>query len=357
MYRSTRAQILLISLLIYTLVFIPLLYKVSLCTVSSLEREKVRLEDLALPTEVSGYCSRASTVAIHEQSQHCSECAVWRKGTSKWFDDRYNSSTSPIWTIENRELEETVRRWWMKIQFSNNPERLPKIWDDLFQIIPFENPYKLGDPSRCLRCAIVGNSGNLRNSKYGKLIDGHDYVMRINQGITKGFEEDVGNRTTHRFIYPESFHEVKGETRFVLLAFKPLDLEWLISALTIGDVLRNYKLVDSSKNITRSMVQVYNPALMYHTSHSWTENHGRYPSTGMLVIAFAMQACDQINLFGYGATGRGNWDHYFDKPQPPHKEKMTDFRKTGVHDGGYEAIVIKKLEKIGKITVFRGSRS
>ncbi|XP_077983086.1 CMP-N-acetylneuraminate-beta-galactosamide-alpha-2,3-sialyltransferase 2-like [Glandiceps talaboti] len=245
----------------------------------------------------------------------------------------------------------------MKIQSSKNPERLPKILDDLFQIIPTDNPYKLGDPSRCLQCAVVGNSGNLRKSKYGKLIDGHDYVMRINHGITKGFEEDVGNRTTHQFMYPESFLEVKGETRMVLLVFKLLDLEWLLSALTYKDVLRTYKLAGTPMNINKTMVQVYNPALMNHTHHFFTERHGRYPSTGMLVLAFAMQACDHIDLFGYGATAKGNWDHYFVKPQPPHREKKTDFRITGVHDGEYEAKVIKKLEKIGKLTIFRGSRS
>ncbi|XP_009979200.1 PREDICTED: CMP-N-acetylneuraminate-beta-galactosamide-alpha-2,3-sialyltransferase 2-like [Tauraco erythrolophus] len=48
----------------------------------------------------------------------------------------------------------------------------------LFQLVPGEDPYRSRDPNRCRRCAVVGNSGNLRGSGYGPEIDGHDFVMR-----------------------------------------------------------------------------------------------------------------------------------------------------------------------------------
>ena len=48
----------------------------------------------------------------------------------------------------------------------------------LSQVIPGRSPYGTWDPGRCLRCAVVGNSGNLRGAGYGATIDKHNYVMR-----------------------------------------------------------------------------------------------------------------------------------------------------------------------------------
>ncbi|XP_057203013.1 alpha-N-acetylgalactosaminide alpha-2,6-sialyltransferase 2-like isoform X2 [Triplophysa rosa] len=48
----------------------------------------------------------------------------------------------------------------------------------------------------CVRCAVVGNGGILRGSGQGKVIDSHDYVFRVNAAIIKGFEDDVGTKTS-----------------------------------------------------------------------------------------------------------------------------------------------------------------
>jgi len=41
---------------------------------------------------------------------------------------------------------------------------------------------------------LIGSSGILRDSKLGKLIDKFDIVIRVNNAITYGFEEDVGTK-------------------------------------------------------------------------------------------------------------------------------------------------------------------
>eukprot|EP00241_Pyramimonas_parkeae_P002642 CAMPEP_0114241566 /NCGR_PEP_ID=MMETSP0058-20121206/9698_1 /TAXON_ID=36894 /ORGANISM="Pyramimonas parkeae, CCMP726" /LENGTH=452 /DNA_ID=CAMNT_0001354095 /DNA_START=138 /DNA_END=1496 /DNA_ORIENTATION=- len=49
-------------------------------------------------------------------------------------------------------------------------------------------------------CAIVGNSGLLKETSFGADIDAHDVVVRLNAAPTKGFERHVGKRTTVRVI-------------------------------------------------------------------------------------------------------------------------------------------------------------
>lgn len=57
----------------------------------------------------------------------------------------------------------------------------------------------------------------------------------------------------------------------------------------------------------------------------------------------------QVNVFGFGADSRGNWHHYWEQ-----NRYSGEFRKTGVHDADFEAQIIQRLAKAGKITVFPG---
>lgn len=61
--------------------------------------------------------------------------------------------------------------------------------------------------------------------------------FRINQAPTRGFEKDVGYRTTHHVMYPESAIDLSNDsTSLLLVPFKTLDLQWIISALSTGQI-------------------------------------------------------------------------------------------------------------------------
>jgi hypothetical protein len=49
-------------------------------------------------------------------------------------------------------------------------------------------------------CAIVGNSGMLRLTEFGRSIDSHDTVVRVNQAPTHGYSRRVGTKVTHRIF-------------------------------------------------------------------------------------------------------------------------------------------------------------
>ncbi|XP_033113532.1 CMP-N-acetylneuraminate-beta-galactosamide-alpha-2,3-sialyltransferase 2-like [Anneissia japonica] len=274
---------------------------------------------------------------------------LWVKGKSKWFDERFNGAISSVWTRDNIRQSPDVTNWWLKLQGSKNKD-VVGVMESAFKMIPDVDVYK--DRSTCRRCAVVGNSGNLRGSKYGSHIDAHDMVIRMNEAPVTNFEEDVGYRETHRLMYPESFFNIKPDVHFVLVSFKTLDVEWLVSAMTTGTIKRTWRPVKNLIKVNASLVQIYNPALMKQAHEVWNLKHGRYPSTGLLAIMFALHACDEVDVYGYGANKIGNWDHYW---QNDGGRGNSAFRKTGVHNSDVEKEIYTKLNSEGIITLHMGN--
>uniref|UniRef100_A0A4W3K2N2 CMP-N-acetylneuraminate-beta-galactosamide-alpha-2,3-sialyltransferase 2 n=1 Tax=Callorhinchus milii TaxID=7868 RepID=A0A4W3K2N2_CALMI len=270
----------------------------------------------------------------------CRTC-VAQPGTDSWFDERFNSSVEPLLSLSHCCC-------WQRLQSGRTT--VVKVTEWLLKAGATTNPYQgPPQPSRCRSCSVVGNSGNLRGSEYGKLIDSHDFVLRMNRAAIAGFEPDVGTRTTHHFMYPESARDLQPHVYLVLVPFKLLDLMWLSSALSSGHINVTYTRVKRYIKADRDKVLVIHPEFFKYVHENWTERHGRYPSTGLLTLVFALHLCDQVSVFGYGADIRGNWHHYWEK-----NRYAGAFRATGVHHAGFERQVITQLAIGGKIRLYPG---
>ncbi|KAM3928834.1 CMP-N-acetylneuraminate-beta-galactosamide-alpha-2,3-sialyltransferase 1 [Leptodactylus fuscus] len=278
----------------------------------------------------------------------CKTC-VSKTEVSPWFDERFNISFPPIMTKQNNMVSGSTYKWWMKLQDEKNPADLNKVIEELFNIIPGDSNVLDHNPSRCRTCAVVGNSGNLKGSEYGQDIDAHDFVLRMNQGPTAKYEKDVGNKTTHHFVYPESMRDLQEDVSMVLIPFKILDLQWVVSALTTGSISFTYAPVPRKIKVNKDKILVYHPEFMRYVNDRWLFNHGRYSSTGLLTVIFALHICDQVDLYGFGADSKGNWHHYWEN-----NASAGAFIKTGVHDGNFEAEILGNLTSIQKIRIFRG---
>uniref|UniRef100_A0A3Q2TQG4 CMP-N-acetylneuraminate-beta-galactosamide-alpha-2,3-sialyltransferase 1-like n=1 Tax=Fundulus heteroclitus TaxID=8078 RepID=A0A3Q2TQG4_FUNHE len=148
-------------------------------------------------------------------------------------------------------------------------------------------------------------------------------LFRMNSAKIKGYEEDVGTKTTHHVMYPESAVDLHNSTHLVLFPFKIMDLEWLIK------------------------VMVINPAFMKYSHESWLEKKGAYPSTGFMTFVFALHICDEVHVFGFGADSDGNWSHYFELLR---NKKL----KTGQHPGHHEYAVLEQLANEKIIKFYKG---
>ncbi|KAL7381393.1 hypothetical protein ABVT39_005051 [Epinephelus coioides] len=179
----------------------------------------------------------------------CSTCLV--EGDLR-FRERMTACPQPFLTNNLTVTEETFN-WWKRMQ-SRRPNftLFKSALEDVFDVVPrIPNVTVLEPrPDRCRSCAVVGNSGNLLGSHYGPLIDFHDIVIRINRGPTKGYEADVGTRTTHRVMYPESAVPLDNDTHFMMFPFKRSDFQWLINRLMPGCVCKKKAAIPMASNFS-----------------------------------------------------------------------------------------------------------
>ncbi|NXF09129.1 SIA4B sialyltransferase, partial [Smithornis capensis] len=280
---------------------------------------------------------------LHTPTVHCTT----RTNSSTWFQDRYEVAIGPLLTGTAHELSSDVVQWWLTLQGPTSGVRLQAIIQQLFTVLRAPTG-DVWDPSPCRTCAVVGNSGRLKGSSHGLLIDAHDWVLRMNRAKISGFELDVGMRTTHHFMYPESAVNLAPGVHLVLVPFKPLDLQWVTSAFSTGELTRTYTRVKQFIRADRNKVLILSPAFLKYIHDKWTRHQGRYPSTGFTALLFALHTCQQVSVFGFGADQEGNWHHYWEK-----NRWAGAFRRTRVHDADIEFSIIQRLADEGRISFYK----
>uniref|UniRef100_A0A8C1PHY8 CMP-N-acetylneuraminate-beta-galactosamide-alpha-2,3-sialyltransferase 1 n=1 Tax=Cyprinus carpio TaxID=7962 RepID=A0A8C1PHY8_CYPCA len=254
----------------------------------------------------------------------CDKCVTDLNDTD-WFFMRFNPTVPVMLNRRNGVLRSDVYRWWTGLQTEITKVNYTDVVDTLFSLFPDEEHYSDAGPDRCRTCAVVGNSGNLLGSHYGPLIDLHDFVIRINKGPTEGYEKDVGSKTTHRILYPESAVDVDNSTHLILLPFKIKDMRWLISAFTTKHITR-------SVNVLIVLVMIIHPGFIKYC----------ILSTGVLICL----SLTQVKVFAFGAKSDGTWHHYFDT-------SLTHFSR-GSHGGDFENKTMNELLMLNKVSIHKG---
>uniref|UniRef100_A0A8D0L2J3 CMP-N-acetylneuraminate-beta-1,4-galactoside alpha-2,3-sialyltransferase n=1 Tax=Sphenodon punctatus TaxID=8508 RepID=A0A8D0L2J3_SPHPU len=208
----------------------------------------------------------------------------------------------------------------------------------------------------CRRCIIVGNGGVLANKSLGLKIDEYDVVVRLNSAPVKGFEKDVGGKTTLRITYPEGaiqkLEQYEKDSLFVLAGFKWQDFKWLKYIVYKEKVSASdgfWKSVATRVPREPHEIRILNPYFIQEAAFSFIGlpfnnglmGRGNIPTLGSVAITMALHNCDEVAVagFGYDMNLPNAPLHYYESI------KMSAIKESWTHNIQREKEFLRKLVK------------
>lgn len=213
------------------------------------------------------------------------------------------------------------------------------------KIPKYEGPKKILTPNvpRFKSLSVVANSGKLKNSNLGDKIDQSAGVVRMNAAPVEGYEKDVGEKTTFRFI---NGLLQKGKT----LDYIDTPRKWL-------ETLENESLIfmplgERSRNKAKNMLDNSNDVYIFkkefknYINKTVKNKLGKVPSTGILSTLFAKHVSKEVHLYGFG--------FHQEELENRHYWEDWDDSHNSSHNWDVEKDFLKKLEKKNKnITIHK----
>uniref|UniRef100_A0A452HHJ2 alpha-N-acetylgalactosaminide alpha-2,6-sialyltransferase n=1 Tax=Gopherus agassizii TaxID=38772 RepID=A0A452HHJ2_9SAUR len=227
-------------------------------------------------------------------------------------------------------------------------------------------------PEGCIRCAVVGNGGILNGSRQGMEIDAHDFVFRLNGAVIKGFEDDVGTKTS---FYGFTVNTMKNsliaygeygftqipqskDLRYIFIPSDIRDYVMLKSAILGSRVQEGYDKGDDPRTYfgpeasAKKFKLLHSDFIHYLTvrflrSEIINTQYGYLYITGALMLLTALHTCDQVSAYGFITDNYRKFsDHYYER-----KKKPLVFYAN--HDMLLEAELWKSLHRAGIMKLYQ----
>nr|XP_046213501.1 alpha-N-acetylgalactosaminide alpha-2,6-sialyltransferase 1-like [Oncorhynchus gorbuscha] len=191
---------------------------------------------------------------------------------------------------------------------------------------------------KCIRCAVVANGGILNGSRMGKEIDAHDYVFRMNGAVTKGYEEDVGNRTS---VYIHTAHAITESPylfqkygyhnaphdegiKYVLIPEGLRDFQWLQglfgkTLVSKGPYKNRQPWKDYSGQFDETRFYVLHPDFLRYIRKRfmWSQEMKSSlwsifrPTNGAFTLFLALHTCDMVDAYGFITEDHDKYPNYY----------------------------------------------
>jgi hypothetical protein len=137
--------------------------------------------------------------------------------------------------------------------------------------------------------ALIGSAGALFEQEYGKQIDEHEVVVRINRGVIIKSQKSQGSKTDYWAI---------GKPK------------------TVSDIISNYKfkgnihLAETDRNPKHPNIDFYIPISILNKLKSPNEYNHRKPSSGLMILYYIFQCKPKsLSLYGFDWNKSGTWYH------------------------------------------------
>ncbi|KAM6896974.1 alpha-N-acetylgalactosaminide alpha-2,6-sialyltransferase 1-like [Xenentodon cancila] len=236
-------------------------------------------------------------------------------------------------------------RQWNRLSHFNSPFGFMDFkYDDVMPLVklipkPKEPLLPLKpDGDGCIHCAVVGTAGILNGSKMGAEIDAHDYVFRVNGAVIKGYEEDVGNRTS---VYVHTSHSITAshmilkkygytsaphdeDIKYVLIPEGMRDFQWLQGLLkgenvSSGQYNNKQPRVYYSGQYNESRFYVLHQDFLRYVRNRFLKSsnlNSTYwalvrPTNGAFSLFLALHTCDTVSAYGFMTEDYSKYSNYY----------------------------------------------
>ncbi|XP_066475987.1 lactosylceramide alpha-2,3-sialyltransferase isoform X1 [Tiliqua scincoides] len=281
------------------------------------------------------------------------------------FLEKYNMNTFPF-VKRNVTAHKAVFTYEPPFGFHKYSEKL----QDLLELLPEHDLPESLQSKNCKHCVVIGSSGVLHGLELGYALNQFDIVIRLNDAPVRGYENDVGNKTTIRMTYPEgaplSDHEYYPNSLFVAVLFKSVDFAWIQAVLkneTLPFWMRLFfwRHVPERIPLTPKQFRILNPLIVTETAlgfleypkpqwHFWGLMNENVPTTGVIAVVLALHLCDEVSLagFGYDLSQPNIPLHYYDNLC------MAAIKGQKMHNVTTEGKFLQKLIKEGVVKDLSG---
>ncbi|NP_001334332.1 beta-galactoside alpha-2,6-sialyltransferase 2 isoform X1 [Mus musculus] len=181
-------------------------------------------------------------------------------------------------------------------------------WRPLVPGVPLSQLHPRGLSS----CAVVMSAGAILNSSLGEEIDSHDAVLRFNSAPTRGYEKDVGNKTTVRIINSQilanpSHHFIDSALYkdVILVAWDPAPYS---ANLNLWYKKPDYNLftpyIQHRRKYPTQPFYILHPKFIWQLWDIIQENtrekiQPNPPSSGFIGILIMMSMCKEVHVYEY----------------------------------------------------------